>query len=408
MADTLIKLSPAEEALAAQLDFVGASEAAERFRGTGLPTRRLEPYHYTDLKTLLRDVPDLAGMAETASPPALRIPGAFRIVIANGAIEHTGTAPAGVIVGTAKGSALTVSDDDVLVRLNSALARDSLTLDLSHSVDPVIHIDRRIEGAAGHVADSARIFVADGANATIVETFSGSEAAHLGNHASFVTLGKGATATHIMVDLSAETVRHFATVEYEIGAEANVRTLALNAGSVLSRTQIFARFAGEGAHGDFTGLNLVEDGQHCDVTLEISHAVPNTTSAELYKTVGRGRSRGVFQGKIVVAAKAQKTDAQMMVQGLMLSDEAEIFAKPELEIFADDVVCGHGSTCGDLDENSLFYLLSRGIPRIEAEAMLVKAFLTEVLDPITDEELNQALSGVAEGWLQKGYGVVPQ
>jgi Fe-S cluster assembly protein SufD len=171
---------------------------------------------------------------------------------------------------------------------------------------------------------------------------------------------------------------------------------------VLSRTQIFARFAGEGAHGDFTGLNLVDDGQHCDFTLDVSHAVPNTTSQEVFKQVARGRSKAVFQGRIVVARDAQKTDAKMMMQGLMLSDEAEILSKPELEIYADDVVCGHGSTCGELDEDSMFYLMSRGIPKAEAETMLVRGFLEEVMDPITDAALHEALTNVVDSWLLAG------
>jgi len=395
-----VRLSPAEESLVAQLESAGAPEAAARLRDAGLPTRRVESYHYSDLKMLLREVPALSGAATETSPPALNIPGAFRILMANGAVQETTTAPAGVIVGKVKGSVLSARDDAV-VRLNTALVKESLSLDLDNSVDPVIHIDRRTEGPAGHVNGSAKIFIADGGSATIVETFSGSDAAHLGNHASYVSVGKGANVTHIMIDLSGPTARHFATAEYEIGADAKLRTLAIHAGSVLSRTQLFARFSGEGAHADFTGLNLVEDGQHADITLDIVHGVPNTTSAELFKSVARGRSRAVFQGKILVAQHAQKTDAKMMSQGLMLSDTAEILAKPELEIFADDVVCGHGATCGEIDGDSLFYLLSRGIPKPDAEAMLVRAFLDELFDPIEDAELNEALLGITDGWLAR-------
>ena len=111
------------------------------------------------------------------------------------------------------------------------------------------------------------------------------------------------------------------------------------------------------------GSTSLADGQHSDITLELSHAVPNCTSKPLYKQIARGRSKAVFQGKIIVARDAQKTDAKLMMQGLMLSDEAEILSKPELEIYADDVVCGHGSTVGALDEDSMFYLMSRGIPQ---------------------------------------------
>ena len=267
---------------------------------------------------------------------------------------------------------------------------------------PIIHIDRRIEGEAAHVADGAKIYVGDGGKAVIVESFSGSDAAHLGNHASYVALGKGAEVTHVLVDVSGTSVRHFASVEYALAENAKLTSLVVNVGSALSRTQIFGNVRGEGAHGDFRGLSLIEDKQHCDVTLNLIHEVANTTSEETYKTVGRGRSRGIFQGKIVVERDAQKVDAKMMSNGLMLSDETEIFSKPELEIFADDVVCGHGSTCGALDEVNMFYLMSRGIPRAEAQAMLVRAFLEASFDDVADEHLHGALSAVAETWLRRG------
>lgn len=393
-----VRLGPAENTLIEQLEAAGAADQAERLTGAGLPTRRVESYHYTDLKTLLRTVPPVAKAATAASAPALEVPGAFQLMIANGVVQSHGTAPAGAIVGKAEGSALTVRDD-VIVRLNSALAKESLVLNLEGSVDPVIQIDRRTEGAAAHASDSARIFVADGATATILETFSGSQEAHLANHGTYLDVGKNAVVTHIALDLSAKASTHFSTIEYQLGEGAKIRSLVIHAGANLARSQIFARFAGEGAYADFTGLNLVNDGQHCDMTLDVVHEVPNTGSKEMFKQIARGRSKAVFQGKIVVARDAQKTDSKMMMQGLMLSDEAEILSKPELEIYADDVVCGHGSTCGKLDEESLFYLMSRGIPQNEAETMLVRGFLEEVLDPIEDEALNESLKAVVDGWL---------
>ena len=401
---SLVRLGPAEETLIAQLDAAGADNLAARMRAVGLPSRRVESYHYTDLKMLLRDVPDLAVAANSVSAPALRIPGAYRILMVNGVPQTVTTAPAGVIVGNVSGGILS-ERDDIMVRMNSALVRESLSVDLDNSVDPVIHIDRRTEGDAAHVNGGAKFFVADGGSATIVETFSGTNVAHLGNHASYVAVGKGAKVTHILIDLSGENARHFSSAEYEIGPDANLRTLVVHAGSKLSRTQLFARFAGEGAHADFAGLNLVKEGQHADITLDIAHAVPNTTSTETFKSITRGRSRAVFQGKVVVSPDAQKTDAKMMAQGLMLSENSEIFFKPELEIFADDVVCGHGATCGDLDADSLFYLMSRGISRTEAQSILVRAFLEELFDPFEDDELHEALSSITEDWLARA---IPQ
>lgn len=392
-----IKLSPAEDELVAQLR--GSSEAAAtRLAGSGLPTRRMESYHYTDLKMLLRDIPGIAEVDHGTSAPALRIPGSYRVMIVNGVVQPSTVAPAGVMVGIVDGGILSTNDDPI-VRINDALVTQSLDIKLDMSVDPVIHIDRRVEGPAGHVNDGAKIYIGDDSSATIIETIAGSDEAHLGNHATYVALGKNAVVTHIVIDLSGERVRHFGNLEYHLAEGAQLRSLVVHQGTVLSRTQIFAYFEGEGAHADFSGLNLVKEGQHCDITLDVAHSVPNTTSTETYKTVASGRGRGVFQGKIVVAKDAQKTDAKMMVQGLMLTPEAEILIKPELEIFADDVVCGHGATCGELDETHLFYLMSRGIPLAEARTMLVRAFLAELYDFVEDEELHEALTSVSESWL---------
>jgi len=393
-----VRIGPAEQALIGQLQSAGASAAAERLQAAGLPTRKVESYHYTDLKMLLRAVPDLAVSTEATSEPAFRVPGAHRIPMTNGGADISGQMPAGMVATIAKGSALT-ERDDVLVRLNSALAKETLKLEIRSRATQIVHVDRRTEGGPSHVNDSVHLFVADGSKATIIETFSGTDEAHVSNHASYVAVGEGAELTHVLLDLSGGNATNFATAEYHIGAGAKLRTIAIHIGAGLSRFNLFTRHEGEGAHGDFTGLNLTTEGQHSDITLEVTHAVPRCSSKPLFKQIARGRSTAAFQGKIVVARDAQKTDAKLMMQGLMLSDEAQIYSKPELEIFADDVVCGHGSTTGALDEDSMFYLMSRGIPQTIAESMLVRGFIEEIIDPVEDEALHLALEGVVERWL---------
>lgn len=393
-----VRLGAAEETLIAQLKAAGADQAAERITVAGLPTRRVEAYHYTDLKTLVRAIPPLAQAANEASAPALRVAGAYVLSIVNGVVQNAATAPEGVIVGKTHGGVLT-NRDDVIVNISNGLTKEALTLTLEGTIAQVIQIDHRIEGAAAHVADALKIFASDDTNVVVFETFSGSDAAHVGNHATYLALGKNAVVTHVTIDLSAPTTTHFATNEYHLAEGAKLRTLVVHAGANVSRTQLFPRMGGAGAHADVTGLNLVSEGQHADITMETRHAVPHTTSQPLFKSITRGRSKSVIQGKLIVDRDAQKTDAKFMHQGLMLSDDAEILSKPELEIYADDVVCGHGSTCGKLDEDSLFYLLSRGIPKSEAETMLVRGFIAELIDPIEDEALNEALQGVVDGWL---------
>jgi Fe-S cluster assembly protein SufD len=161
------------------------------------------------------------------------------------------------------------------------------------------------------------------------------------------------------------------------------------------RNHLAAAFAGEGGSLDFAACFLGSDAEHIDTTLTIDHAVPGCTSRELIKGVLGGKARGVFQGKVTVRPDARKTDGKQMAQALMLSEDAEFDSKPELEILADDVVCGHGSTAAQLDRNLLFYLRSRGIPLAEARALLVESFVGEAFDRIEDERLREALSAMA-------------
>jgi len=396
------RLLAAEKTLIDQLNAVGAARAAKKLAKTGLPTRRVEAYHYTDLKNLIKLVPELAGGAEQSGAPKLDLAGAFLLAMSNGRVPQAANPPAGLVVSSERGSPLSARDD-VLVELNRALVGERLKLSFQAGVEQVIVVDRSISGGNScHVAGALELELGPKASATVLEVFSGSMAAHLGNHATRIKLGEGARLTHVSVNLVSRQASHFHSVEYDIAASANLRTLAINSGSILSRTQIFASFDGEGAHGDFSGLSLVDEGQHSDITLDVTHKVANTSSSETYKAVARNRGKAVFQGRIVVARKAQKTDAKMMSQGLMLTEGAQILCKPELEIFADDVQCGHGATCGELDASHMFYLMSRGIARPDASAILIRAFICELLDPIAQLEINQALSTIIENWLASG------
>src|SRR6185312_2637664 len=318
-----VRIGPAEQKLIEQLSAAGASAAAERLGAVGLPTRKVESYHYTDLKMLLRAVPELAGAGKALSEPAFRIPGAHRVPVTNGAADIAGEMPPGMRATIVHGAALT-ERDDVLVRLNSALATQTLKLEIRSRATQIVHVDRRTEGGPAHMNDSVHLFVADDSRATVIETFSGTDEAHVSNHASYVAVGEGAELTHILLDLSGGKAANFATAEYHIGANAKLRTITIHIGAGLSRFNLFTRHEGEGAHGDFTGLNLTTEGQHSDITLEVTHAVPRCSSKPLFKQIARGRSTAAFQGKIVVARDAQKTDAKLMMQGLMLSDEAQI------------------------------------------------------------------------------------
>ena len=173
----------------------------------------------------------------------------------------------------------------------------------------------------------------------------------------------------------------------------------MNTGAALARNQIYVRFDGEGAATDISGATLAQGSQHCDTTLVVEHNVPACESRELFKLVLNDEARGVFQGKIIVTPDAQKTDGKQMSQALLLSETAEFDSKPELEIYADDVVCGHGATSGQIDEDLLFYLRARGLPEAQARALLIQAFVGETFEALDDEVIGDAFAEVAADWL---------
>ncbi len=186
---------------------------------------------------------------------------------------------------------------------------------------------------------------------------------------------------------------------------ASFEPFVFSTGSALARSEVRLAFEGEGSSAAIRGATIARGRQHIDTTLVVDHAVPGCASRELFKSALAGEAKGVFQGKIVVRPGAQKTDGQMMSQALLLSETAEFANKPELEIFADDVTCGHGATCGQIDEDMLFFMRSRGLTREEAERMLVQAFLAESIEAIGDEGVVDALEARTRRWLGMGAEV---
>ena len=194
---------------------------------------------------------------------------------------------------------------------------------------------------------------------------------------------------------------HLAQVNFDLGTNAKLRLFIINAGGKLVRQEIHITVSGEGADLVLRGVNLLGGDTHTDVTMKLDHNVPNTTSTEVIRNVVFDRAKGVFQGQIRVAPDAQKTDAKMACNTLLMSDDADYSVKPELEIFADDVMCGHGATVIDIDHTHLYYLMARGIPETPARALLINAFVAEVVEELEDEALVEALEGVISTWLDK-------
>ncbi|WP_043879589.1 Fe-S cluster assembly protein SufD [Azorhizobium caulinodans] len=400
--------------------------AATAFSEGGLPTRRVEEWKYTDLKAILRDAVPLAGPLDASAEAegsfkALTVPGAKRILFVNGALAR----PASDLLALESGiaalpleSAIASNDPlaerigalqpqryDAPLALNTVFLGEGLLVRVAAGakIAAPLHIANVFTGD-DPVATYGRVVVVveDGAEVTLVESFQGRDGvAYQTNTALELFVGDGAHVDLVRVQEEGDAALHLSTVMVEIGREAQLHTFALNSGAKASRTSLYGRFGGQHSHAGLRGANLLKGKQHQDTTLLLDHAVPHCESRELFKTVLADESHGVFQGKIVVRPDAQKTDGRMMSRALLLGEAAEMDNKPELEIFADDVQCGHGATAGDLDEDLLFYLKARGIPQRQAEALLVQAFVGEAIEFVENEALRELIIARAETWLAK-------
>jgi Fe-S cluster assembly protein SufD len=287
-----------------------------------------------------------------------------------------------------------------LVALNTALAEDGAVLDIAPGIDAgTIELASLAANAAPfHPRHTIRL--GTGARLTLLETAE-SSAACLHNPVMTVILAAGAHLTHVRLQDEAPDAFHLSTLYVDVGEDATYDGFTLNLGARITRTECHARLSGPRAVAHLNGAQLLSGTQHADFTSIVHHAEPHGTSRQTVKNVLNGRARGVFQGRIEVARGAQKTDGYQMNQALLLSPDAEIDTKPELEIFADDVKCSHGATVGELDADQLFYLRARGIDEAGARAMLIRAFLTEALETVTDVAIRATLEAGVQRWWER-------
>jgi Fe-S cluster assembly protein SufD len=363
--------------------------AFEQFATTGLPHRRVEEWKYTDLRALMRDAKPLADPPDAAAKARAHEAGMLlgdvefrRLVFVDGAFvpemsQLDGLEPGLTIqslaAALASGEALVIDRlgtilpvaNDAAVALNTALMGDGAVIRVAAkaTLERPLHLVFVTSGAKpAAIFTRSLVLIEPGARAMIVESHEGFGGDYQVNTAFELAVGDNAHVDHIKITSEQATALHVSTLMASVGAQARFRTFAFTIGGAVVRNQLFLRFAGDGTVAGIGGASLLKGRQHVDTTLVVEHASVGCQSREIFKSVLDDESRAVFQGKIIVKPHAQKTDARMATHALMLSDTAEADNKPELEIFADDVQCGHGATAGDLDETLLFYLKARGIP----------------------------------------------
>jgi Fe-S cluster assembly protein SufD len=396
-------------------------EAFETYERLGLPHRRIEEWKYTDLRALVGEVlplaasPDAAALKRAADAvKAHAIEDARKLVLVDGvfAADLSDVKALAAEAGFKSlretldkdASLLKTTSTDAVIALNAAMATDGVVLSIADGAKlsapiQIIHI---ATAASASAFTRSQIVVGKGAHATIVETFVAAGAkAYQVNDAVLVSVADDSDVAYIRLMDDAPDAVNVTSQFVTIGANVKYNFFNMTTGAAVSRLQGFVTLAGEGSELSANGVNLLQKTEHGDTTLVVDHAVPNCVSREIFRAVIDDRAHSVFQGRIIVRPDAQKTDGKMMTRALLLSDEAEADNKPELEIFADDVSCGHGATAGALDDSLLFYLKARGLPEKQAQALLIQAFVGEAIEQIADEALREHVIGIAERWLER-------
>lgn len=408
-------------------------EALGAFEARGLPHRRIEQWKYTDLRERLKEAypPALGGSpagVTTADIDAglgpLAALEAHRLVFIDGAFNPE-LSHAAALRGLAEFSTLAealrdpppwlkerfdlsgLGADGAVRALNLAFMSDGVLLKLKRDAAldrPVLLVFAGAGGAPKAVTTRNIVVLETGARLDLIEAhvaLPGRSGARQDNAATDLAIGDRAELAHLRCLLGSGEAAHLSNTEASLGSGSSYRSFQMTVGGALVRNQLSVAFKGKRAKLDVSGVMLARGVEHLDTTLFIDHAAPGGLSRELFKSVLDGRARAVFQGKIIVRPDAQKTDGKQSAHALMLSPEAEFDSKPELEIYADDVACGHGSTCAEIDPDLIFYCRTRGIPDAQARALLIRSFIAEAVDKVEDEAARGALMALADNWLQQ-------
>jgi Fe-S cluster assembly protein SufD len=400
--------------------------ALEDYERAGLPHRRIEEWKYTDLRALMREVLPLAAAPDAealkrakAALASLEAADTQRLVLVDGvfapALSDLSALESGVRVRTLRDALEEPANDSradllggsaiagAMLALNAALATDGVLVTIAEgaALNKPLHVVHVATRSSASTYTRSFLTFGNGARATLLESFVAADRAqsYQVNDTVTVCLGDGAELEHVRLMTDAPDAINITNAIFTIGAKSRLNTLNMTTGGSVSRYQGYLAFAGEGAEVMANGVSLLQGRQHADNTLFLDHAVPNCMSREIFRSVVDDRAHSVFQGRIMVRPDAQKTDAKMMTRALLLSDEAEADNKPELEIFADDVTCGHGATTGALDESLLFYLRARGLSEKEAQALLIQAFVGEAIEQIASDALRELMISAAQRWL---------
>ena len=417
------KIDATEERIAAHdmpqggWSMAARSEALARLRSMGLPSRRDEYWKYTRPDTLTQVGATNAAVLATDEAPVFGEIDTLQIVFVDGVFDEAASADltlegitierlaaANADIHWAKGlyGALETNGQTPVERplatLNTAFATDGVLLHITGKPSKPIHlIYRHVSNTSDAILHHVIKVDAD-AEVTVLEN--GPAAARF-NECMEVDIADGAKFHHVRAQGRDHERRAATHIFARLGTESTFKSFTLTANGVMTRNECVIELTGDDAHATIAGASLGDGDFHHDDTVFITHDAVNCESRQVFKKVLRNGATGVFQGKILVKSGAQKTDGYQISQSLLLDEDSQFLAKPELEIYADDVACSHGSTSGAIDEDALFYLRSRGVPHGEATDMLTLSFLAEAVEEIENEALAEEINERLAAWLAR-------
>jgi Fe-S cluster assembly protein SufD len=400
-------------------------EGITRFMETGFPTTHDEDWRFTNVSALLQPRFELsrteAEVSESDLAPFNVAQFACRLVFVNGIFSRKlSRVPAmgeGVLVRSlAEAINEARAEDhlgkylnfqrDAFAALNTAFIEDGAFVEIERStvVDQPIYLLYVSVPGALPTMDHPRnlIVIGENSQATIVEDYvslPGSDVAALSNAVTELVAGDSAVVSHVMIVRESDQTYNFSTLRIQQERSSNVTSHSVLLSAALVRNNVHPVLAGEGAECLINGLFMANGRQHMDNYMLVEHASPHCDSRQFYNGILNGQAHGVFHGRIIVHKDAQKTDAKQTNRNLLLCDDAQIDTKPQLEIYADDVKCTHGATIGQVDENALFYLRTRGVDEVAAKHLLLQAFANECLDRMHAGPVRDHVGRLVAQWL---------
>jgi Fe-S cluster assembly protein SufD len=405
--------------------------AMSKFQSLGFPTSRRgnEEWKYTDIgpiaKTTFRSL-DSNALPQVDAADVDRIslgePGWSQLVFVNGGyseeLSSVSSLPAGVMVVNLVEAMRSTPDlvqahlslhagyeANAFTALNTAFVHEGAFVHIPEGiqVDEPIRL-LFLSMSQEETVTQSRVLIVAGKNskAAIIESYAGiSDGRYFSNAVTEIVVGDGSTVEYYKIQQQSEKAFHITTTEVALGKDSHFSSINIDLGGKLTRNDLNVLTEGEGSSSMLNGLYLVNGTQHVDNQVIIDHAKPYTTSRELYKGILDGKSRSVFHGSIIVREGAVKVNANQVDKNLLLSDQAEADTKPAFWVYCDDVKCGHGAACGQMDEAALFYMRSRGIDEEKARGLLTRAFVSEIIESISNESLRGQVDVLVQTKLQE-------